>query len=368
MSLFILALTSYNHSKYNLRSEVCSRFQTDFLVEDYATYYPTLSRSADNCAIPQYDETTDSTNALKVLNYLRYLNGLQDTSIDNSKREDVCKCAAYMLQNNDVSHTPSSSKKCYSSEAYTGCSKSNLNRLQFKATSATSVMYYYWDEGVSTLGHRLHVTRQNLLKTTFCGAIYDEQGSTYQAMGVNLYRGISQKNPNIIAVPPPGPVPLHILQYQSFAGHKSGNWLTWFSVSGQNYDKDKPGKVEVWNDFKKLDISYETLEKQLNIYYTTKYKFNSGGFESNKLYWIKYTNGDYEYRYWTYPTDCDFQVADSEIDRLLQLQPECMMDGCERPFDPPIQPDNPDVNKTTDNNSTNNNNNPDPANPNNLFA
>lgn len=108
---------------------------------------------------------------LDKLNQVRARHGLLPVEYDSSDDAAAAQAALYMVANNTLSHSPSSSGKCYSSEAARLAGTSNLYMMSSASTlsapSEAAIPGYLKDTGVSSLGHRRWVLSPFLGKVSF---------------------------------------------------------------------------------------------------------------------------------------------------------------------------------------------------------
>ncbi|MDO6388250.1 CAP domain-containing protein [Uliginosibacterium sp. 31-12] len=103
-------------------------------------------------------QASEKNSVLTRLNEIRARHGLPAVSYDSSGDAAAAAAALYMVANETLTHTPSSSGKCYSEDAYRLANTSNLYTSWGYSTvttpSADAMVSYLIDSGVSSLGHR----------------------------------------------------------------------------------------------------------------------------------------------------------------------------------------------------------------------
>lgn len=137
---------------------------------------------------------TDSvkTAVLDKLNSLRKRHGLPAVAYDSSDDNAAAAAALYMVANNGLTHTPSTTGKCYTSEASRLAGISNLHMAWTSGgdtrsmASTDAIMGYANDKDVDSLGHRRWVLYPFLAKTTFGRADGDSASGTLGRMASSL--------------------------------------------------------------------------------------------------------------------------------------------------------------------------------------
>ncbi|HSW60439.1 MAG TPA: CAP domain-containing protein, partial [bacterium] len=95
---------------------------------------------------------------LERLNYIRSLHDLPPVFYEEDDDTLTAECSLIIAANKQLSHTPDSSWKCFSADAYSGCNKSNIfiqwggDPLAFPSRSVVDA--FMTDENVESLGHR----------------------------------------------------------------------------------------------------------------------------------------------------------------------------------------------------------------------
>jgi hypothetical protein len=98
-------------------------------------------------------------NALKLVNLYRFLAGLPDVGVDAAKNGRAQECALMMHANNQLSHSPPTTWKCYTDAGKTGAATSNIS----SGAGVMSVDLYMADPGnATTIGHRRWILSNSL--------------------------------------------------------------------------------------------------------------------------------------------------------------------------------------------------------------
>ncbi|EAY18830.1 hypothetical protein TVAG_294810 [Trichomonas vaginalis G3] len=175
-----ILLIRFEKLEQRSRISVCSRFRKD--VSSYYNWtlpYPDLNGS---CTQPTYDIATDNNNALRELNYMRWLVGFDTTTVlDENFNDQVVQCAMNCAANGRLDHYPSPTSKCYTGPAFWGCRFSNLAAAGAILNAPNALQQLIEDSGDNNLevGHRRWIFYNGLKRTTFGGA-YDSQSPLYQ--------------------------------------------------------------------------------------------------------------------------------------------------------------------------------------------
>lgn len=140
----------------------------------------TVTPQVSNCVAGQVS-SADKNAVLARINEIRNRHGLPTVTYDSSDDAAAAAAALYMVANGELSHTPSSSGSCYTSEAARLAGTSNLYMAGGSNTrnmaSADAVTAYLVDTNVSTLGHRRWVLYPFLASTTF-GRVDSDDGKS----------------------------------------------------------------------------------------------------------------------------------------------------------------------------------------------
>lgn len=146
-------------------------------------------------SVPQ--TTTDMV--FKRINYFRRLVGLNDNITMDASKFPMCQEAALMMKaNNDLSHEPPSTWKCWTQSGFDGAGTSNL---ALGTHSVHGITLFIDDGYLPHVGHRLWVL--DPLKTQFSFGTTDISMS----LGVIGTAEGNTKIPQFIAYPPNGYMP-----------------------------------------------------------------------------------------------------------------------------------------------------------------
>jgi hypothetical protein len=129
-------------------SEISSKFKEFYIPNLVGSYW---EGNESDCSIGTHSPI-DRDDALRRIKFFRYMAGLSIDVIFNSAYDQECgEAAAYLFANDELDHTPQSSKPCYTKLAYQAASSSNL---AMGRNAAGSIEMYIHDNGVDSLGHR----------------------------------------------------------------------------------------------------------------------------------------------------------------------------------------------------------------------
>ena len=106
--------------------------------------------------LPGLTSSYSNGGTLSALNYVRSLAGLAPVSFSSTLNANAQRAALIMAANNALSHSPSSSWKCWTSTGASTASKSNL-ALAYPALKAGQIIDLYMDDkgsGNVAVGHR----------------------------------------------------------------------------------------------------------------------------------------------------------------------------------------------------------------------
>ena len=105
---------------------------------------------------------SEKKKVLDRINYLRSIHKLSPVVYDDKDDEIAAECALVIAANEQLSHTPDSSWKCWSQVAYDGCSSSNIHiemaSYDISSTNSADIVDGFMTEEYQgepkTLGHR----------------------------------------------------------------------------------------------------------------------------------------------------------------------------------------------------------------------
>lgn len=182
--------------------QVCSAY-----FNEYNRTEPEPFPTRPNYSLCEYNgyNMEDSKSALQRANYYRKLVGFSKPNTLNKTFTDFqLQCAVVLHNFGSLTHEPSSSLKCYTKEAYTACSTSNLAYHSWWSGSTYEVDQYIDDSGVSSVGHRRWILTPSVRQFSF--------GSTgkFGAMKVIGLPAKDVEAPPFVAYPNPGYAPIWI--------------------------------------------------------------------------------------------------------------------------------------------------------------
>jgi len=146
---------------------------------------------------------SEKLKVLNRINYLRAIHKLKPVKYDDAYDEMTGECALIIAANENLSHTPESSWKCWSQVAYDGCYSSNISlaaatNYDLSATdSATIVDGFMTEENEvppTTLGHRRWFIDPWLNSIAFGRADYSD-GHGHFVLG-SAVKVINRDDPN----------------------------------------------------------------------------------------------------------------------------------------------------------------------------
>lgn len=152
------------------------------------------------------------TNALRLVNLYRWLEGLPAVTTDATKNTGAQACALLMHANGKLSHTPPTTWTCYNATGAAAAGKSNIA----STAGVKAVDLYMADPGnATTMGHRRWILNNAL------GPIGLGSTSGYSCM--HVIGGSGSGNKAWTAFPPPGPVPAELFT-AAYASVDSTGW------------------------------------------------------------------------------------------------------------------------------------------------
>ena len=145
-------------------------------------------------SLPDVEEcvagTVSGSEKAKVLarvNYIRSIHDLKPVYYDPEGDEITAQCSLIIAANQKLSHTPDSSWKCWTHDAYDGCNSSNIfiqwASYDLASLDSTEVVdAFLADEDVESLGHRRWLIDPWLAHISFGRADYYD-GSSSSVVG-----------------------------------------------------------------------------------------------------------------------------------------------------------------------------------------
>ena len=102
---------------------------------------------------------SEKQKVLDRINYIRSIHHLEPVSYNPDDDTIAAECSLIIAANKELSHQPEKTWKCWSQEAYDGCSSSNIfiqwANYDISPTDSTTIVdSFMTDENVDTLGHR----------------------------------------------------------------------------------------------------------------------------------------------------------------------------------------------------------------------
>lgn len=133
---------------------------------------------------------SEKKKVLDRINYLRSIHKLDPVVYDDKDDEVTAECALVIAANEQLSHTPDSSWKCWSQVAYDGCSSSNIHigmaSYDMSSTDSATIVDDFMTEEYQgepkTLGHRRWLIDPWLTHIAFGRADYYD-GNGYFVLG-----------------------------------------------------------------------------------------------------------------------------------------------------------------------------------------
>jgi len=186
--------------------DVCSRWFVG--AEPAAT--TVFHTSDDTCDAGRIDADAHD-DAMRRLNYFRWLVGLEPATVDAANVENAQAAAALFARNGAITHTPPATWTCYSEQAAIAAERSSISIGV--ASPVVAVDAYIEDAGVDTLAHRRALLLPNLDRVGI--------GHYADANAIWTFDETSRTPPPFVAYPPPGPSPsVAVMGEWSFAAEE----------------------------------------------------------------------------------------------------------------------------------------------------
>jgi uncharacterized protein YkwD len=196
---------------------ICARWNADRA--DIAE--GTWSGSIDGCSAGDIS-ASGRANALRLVNLYRFMAGLPPVTTDPEKDAKAQACALMMDANDQLSHDPPESWRCYSAPGAEAAGSSNIS----SGRGVGSVDLYMVDPGnPTTMGHRRWILSNGL------GPI--GLGSTSGSSCMWVFGGRGGGDRTWTAWPPPGDLPVQAVK-PSFASIDETGW----TVQSQSINLD----------------------------------------------------------------------------------------------------------------------------------
>ncbi len=220
-------------------SGVCARWRADRMDLDEGSW------SGDLMACQAGDIAADSRdNALRLTNLYRWLADLPPVVTDATRDQKAQACALIMHANEQLSHNVDSSWTCFSDDGSEAAGKSNIATTP----GVRGVDLYMVDPGNdTTLGHRRWILSNSL------GPIGLGSTSDYSCMWT--LGGSNDAGREWIAFPPPGDVPLELMNPFTWTSVDETGW----SVQSDDIDLSNAA-VSVTDDGTDMPVTVTVLQ------------------------------------------------------------------------------------------------------------
>lgn len=221
-------------SSASSRSSSSARSSSSSSDAAYAT-----TPAVSNCVAGQISDA-DKSAVLSRLNEIRARHGLAAVSYDTADDAAAAAAALYMVANGGLTHTPSNSGSCYTSEAARLAGTSNLYMASSGNTrtmpSTDAITAYLVDSNVNSLGHRRWILYPFLASTSFGRVDADDNKSMASALRTIGGAASSASMSNDFVAYPYGSYP---------ASDFSTNWFLSFSVLASKTNAYANGNSQV---------------------------------------------------------------------------------------------------------------------------
>lgn len=173
---------------YHTQAEISARIKNDGVTQEDPLNYvvdPSFAPPYDNVGVLAPDTLN---NAMKMMNQIRYIAGLQDNVTLNEEYNRKAQAAAYVnLLNRNLSHYPTKPAGMADSMydlGRNGASSSNIAMASWKCSLNWTIVQGWMEDGdasnIDRVGHRRWILNPSMGQTGF-GAVYGP-GGTYSAL------------------------------------------------------------------------------------------------------------------------------------------------------------------------------------------
>jgi len=220
------------------------------------------------------------------INFFRTVNGLNKVKLNPKLNQEAQNAALLVLANNQLTHYPARSMKCYSESASNGCVKSCLGFSDFKNFPATGfITSFIWDFGQANyfVGHRKWILYSKLIEFGY--------GATNKSEAILTADGISYDSvdlPEYVAYPWNGYVPINLIfpkwSFSIPENKKVDFSKTIITMTDQNGKSLKLNKLEIYPNY--LDHTIVWTATDIFSTYDISYGINNlekNGFLNKKI-------------------------------------------------------------------------------------
>lgn len=229
-----------DNSNLTAKQKAVKDYEDNYLATELSD--PGWTGSVNGCNAGSVSQESHD-KVVQRINYFRRICGLSDNITHNASQDDMCQeCALIMKANNNLSHYPPQSWKCWTQDGYDAAGASNIAWSSQPGTmhSTYAVTGYIEDPGANnkSVGHRAALLLPGLEKVG--------HGSTDQTNAILWMEGNynqSATSDPFVAYPPDNYIPGELV---------FPRWS--FSITQANFDN---AQVTVSSDGQNYNVSYE---------------------------------------------------------------------------------------------------------------
>jgi len=245
-------------------------------------------------------EASARAKTIKQINLYRFLAGQPPIKQDDNLNKQAQACAELMAANNDISHNPPKSWKCWNKAANVTAQDANLST----APAVLSVDRYMVDEGAvnaAKMGHRRWLL-SNLFGPIGIGSTNDTPDAKEQASCMPV-GGKGTATKEWVAWPPSGKIPQAAFWPRKKLGHKSVDDTGW-SIQSDTIDFTG-ATVTVKAGIKELPIKQRSLDPGSHSKFGLAWNPQGWRAEDGQSYEVSITGISKPITYFVQVLDCD---------------------------------------------------------------
>lgn len=238
--------------------------------------------------------------ALRILNLYRYLADLPEVTLDPELNAKTQRCAELMGANNDISHYPPKTWKCWTEDGAEAAVESNLST----APAILAVDRYMVDEGAVNkpkLGHRRWILGKTLGPVGI-GSTTDTLDADGQASCMWI-TGKGDAKYEWMAWPPNGKMPLRAFAPHADKGQGDINETGW-SIQSDDIDFSK-ATIKVKAGLTDLKVKVRPLEANIATKFAIAFTPDGWTAEAGKTYQVDVGGVDKPFTYFVQVLECE---------------------------------------------------------------
>jgi len=253
------------------------------------------------CTIGKLDDKGHKTT-LRVLNLYRFLTGLPEVKEDAEFTKKAQACATLMGANDDISHHPPKTWKCWSEDGSEAAENSNLST----APAVLAIDRYMVDEGAvnkPTMGHRRWILAE-LLGPVGIGSTNDTPDAKGQASCLWIKGKSKFKYPEgWVGWPPKGKMPIEAMSPHADKGHSSVDATGW-TIQSEDIDLSK-ATVTVKAGVVERKVKVRQLDPGIAVKHAIAFTPQGWKSEAGQTYEVNVEGIDKPFTYFVQMLDCE---------------------------------------------------------------